>query len=85
MPLGATLKYGYDVSLFEQGMQLSRKAAEERLSGNTGGMSFLARQRQASSRRTTPNRTQQTSAVSSRQVPCTPLISLEIFFFFFSE
>ncbi|XP_068675749.1 protein Hook homolog 3-like isoform X2 [Montipora foliosa] len=51
---------------YEMGMQLSRKAAEERLSGNTGGMSFLARQRQASSRRTTPNRTQQTSAVSSR-------------------
>ena len=49
-------------------MQLHRKAAEERLSGNTGGMSFLARQRQASSRRSTPNRTQQTNAVSSRSV-----------------
>ena len=49
-----------------QGMQLHRKAAEERLSGNTGGMSFLARQRQASSRRSTPNRTQQTAAVGSR-------------------
>lgn len=51
---------------YEMGMQLNRKAAEERLSGNSGGMSFLARQRQASSRRSTPNRTQQTSAVSSR-------------------
>jgi len=51
-----------------QGMQLHRKAAEERLSGNTGGMSFLARQRQASSRRSTPNRTQQTAAVGSRFV-----------------
>ncbi|KAJ7386508.1 Protein Hook 3 [Desmophyllum pertusum] len=52
---------------YEMGMQLHRKAAEERLTGNTGGMSFLARQRQASSRRsTTPNRTQQTNAVSSR-------------------
>ena len=51
-----------------QGMQLHRKAAEERLSGNTGGMSFLARQRQASSRRCTPNRTQQTAAVGSRFV-----------------
>ena len=49
-----------------QGMQLHRKAAEERLSGNTGGVSFLARQRQASSRRSTPNRTQQTAAVGSR-------------------
>ena len=55
------------VSLF-QGMQLHRKAAEERLSGNTGGVSFLARQRQASSRRSTPNRTQQTAAVGSRLV-----------------
>lgn len=51
---------------YEMGMQLHRKAAEERLSGSTGGMSFLARQRQASSRRSTPNRTQQTAAVSSR-------------------
>ena len=51
-----------------QGMQLHRKAAEERLSGNTVGMSFLARQRQASSRRSTPNRTQQTAAVGSRFV-----------------
>lgn len=51
---------------FPQGMQLHRKAAEERLSGNAGGMSFLARQRQASSRRSTPNRTQQANAVSSR-------------------
>jgi len=51
---------------YEMGMQLHRKAAEERLSGSTGGMSFLARQRQASSRRSTPNRTQQPSAVSSR-------------------
>ncbi|KAL9950637.1 hypothetical protein ACROYT_G043164 [Oculina patagonica] len=51
---------------YEMGMQLHRKAAEERLSGNTGGMSFLARQRQASSRRSTPNRTQQANAVSSR-------------------
>lgn len=58
----------YCLSLFAQGMQLNRKAAEERLSGNSGGMSFLARQRQASSRRSTPNRTQQTSAVSSRFV-----------------
>ena len=49
-----------------QGMQLHRKAAEERLSGNTGGVSFLARQRQASSRRSTPNRTQQTAAAGSR-------------------
>ncbi|CAH3194410.1 unnamed protein product [Porites evermanni] len=53
---------------YEMGMQLHRKAAEERLSGNTGGMSFLARQRQASSRRSTPNRTQQTAAVGSRFV-----------------
>ena len=53
------------VILFK-GMQLHRKAAEERLSGNTGGVSFLARQRQASSRRSTPNRTQQTAAVGSR-------------------
>ena len=52
--------------IFSQGMQLHRKAAEERLSGNTGGMSFLARQRQASSRRSTPNRTPQANAVSSR-------------------
>lgn len=51
---------------YEMGMQLHRKAAEERLSGNTGGVSFLARQRQASSRRSTPNRTQQTAAVGSR-------------------
>ncbi|RMX39517.1 hypothetical protein pdam_00006147 [Pocillopora damicornis] len=51
---------------YEMGMQLHRKAAEERLSGNAGGMSFLARQRQASSRRSTPNRTQQANAVSSR-------------------
>lgn len=51
---------------YEMGMQLHRKAAEERLTGNTGGMSFLARQRQASSRRSTPNRTQQSSAVTSR-------------------
>ena len=56
------------IKFFSQGMQLHRKAAEERLSGNTGGMSFLARQRQASSRRTTPNRTQQANAVSSRSV-----------------
>lgn len=51
---------------YEMGMQLHRKAAEERLSGNSSGMSFLARQRQASSRRSTPNRTQQANAVSSR-------------------
>ena len=35
-----------------QGMQLQRKAAEERLSSSGAGQSFLARQRQAHNRRT---------------------------------
>ncbi|XP_041475501.1 protein Hook homolog 3-like isoform X2 [Lytechinus variegatus] len=36
---------------YNLGMQLHRKAAEDRLSHTSGGQSFLARQRQASSRR----------------------------------
>lgn len=46
-------------------MQLHKKAAEERLSANTG-TSFLARQRQAAGRRSLSSNTKQAHTTSPR-------------------